>query len=129
MLFPCSEGHDSIMNKPIEENTPLQKKKVRRLNRELKTVKAMITIYCRSLHGKRTGLCDECIQLEEYAVRRLSNCPFLADKPTCARCSIHCYKPDMKQKIVEVMRFSGPRMLFRHPILAVMHLLDEKKCA
>jgi hypothetical protein len=23
------------------------------------------------------------------------------------------------------MRFSGPRMLFRHPLLAVFHLLDK----
>ena len=115
------------MNKPIEDNRAFQRKKARRLNRELKTVKAMITIYCHSLHGRKAEICEECAQLEDYASKRLANCPFMADKPTCARCSIHCYKSAMKEKMVEVMRFSGPRMLFRHPILAVMHILDGKK--
>jgi hypothetical protein len=36
---------------------------------------------------------------------------------------------DMKQRIVEVMRFAGPRMLLHHPLLAIAHLLDEKKPA
>jgi hypothetical protein len=33
----------------------------------------------------------------------------------------------MKKKIVEVMRYAGPRMLLHHPILAIQHLIDEKR--
>ena len=117
------------MNKPIEDNKALQRKSARRLNRELKTIKAMIAIYCRSHHRRKPEICIECRQLSEYAGKRLSCCPFMSHKPTCARCSIHCYQPAMKQKITEVMRFSGPKMVFRHPILAFMHLLDGKKRA
>jgi len=35
----------------------------------------------------------------------------------------------MKKRIIEVMRFSGPRMLLQHPLLAIAHLIDEKKGA
>lgn len=98
-----------------------------RLAREVKTVNAMIAIYCRDKHGKqRSGLCDECRQLAQYAEKRLANCPFQQDKPTCGNCTIHCYKPEMKKRIKAVMRYSGPRMMIHHPFLAITHLLDEK---
>ena len=31
------------------------------------------------------------------------------------------------EKIRAVMRFSGPRMMFRHPVMAVRHVLEVKK--
>ena len=34
---------------------------------------------------------------------------------------------DMRNKIREVMRFSGPRMIFHHPILAIKHLVQTRK--
>jgi len=49
----------------------------------------------------------------------MSRCPFGPDKPTCAKCPIHCYKPQVRERVREVMRFAGPRMLLRHPVLAV----------
>ena len=54
-------------------------------------------------------------------------CPHMETKTFCSCCKTHCYKPDMKQKIKEVMRYSGPRMLFHHPVLAVKHVIEEKK--
>jgi len=33
----------------------------------------------------------------------------------------------MREKIREVMRFSGPRMLFHHPIAAIRHVVESKK--
>ena len=96
----------------------------RRARRELRTVGAMIAIYCRENHGATEGLCADCQVLEDYARQRVDRCPLLADKPTCVNCPIHCYKPAMKERIRVVMRFAGPRMLWRHPFLAVSHLLD-----
>ncbi|MCU0373022.1 MAG: nitrous oxide-stimulated promoter family protein [Ignavibacteria bacterium] len=32
----------------------------------------------------------------------------------------------MREKVKNVMRYSGPRMLLKHPYLAVRHLLNEK---
>ncbi len=97
-----------------------------RLSRELKTVLAMIGIYCKS-HHHAGGLCDQCRELSDYAVLRLARCPFQEDKTTCGKCTVHCYKPEMREQIIKVMRYSGPRMIFHHPILACAHLLDERQ--
>jgi hypothetical protein len=90
--------------------------------REIKVVNLMIGIYCRKKHHTKKGqLCEECKQLSEYATLRTSKCPFMATKTFCSRCKVHCYRPDMKLKIKEVMKFSGPRMMIYHPILALKH--------
>lgn len=96
-----------------------------RIAREKRTLRAMLAIYCRAHHARRGELCAECEELLGYAVCRLDRCPFGADKSTCAACPIHCYKPAMRQRVQTVMRYSGPRMTFRHPILAMMHLWDK----
>lgn len=96
-----------------------------RIQREKRTVSAMIVMYCRAHHSESQGLCAECSKLRDYALARLDRCPFAGEKPTCARCPIHCYKPDMKAAIRGVMRYSGPRMLWRHPLLAMMHQIDS----
>jgi hypothetical protein len=99
----------------------------RRMERERRTIEAMFGIYCHAQHGDRDGLCDECQELLDYARARLDRCPFRADKPTCARCPVHCYRPAMRAQIITVMRYAGPRMFFRHPGLAVQHLWDDFK--
>ena len=109
--------------KKHSESTPLHP----RLQRELETVTAMIVIFCRAHHGKGRQLCLACRELNDYAAKRLRNCIFQQDKPTCGSCSIQCYKPWMKKRIIEVMRYSGPRMMFTHPLLACAHLLDERR--
>ena len=96
-------------------------------NSEKDTVSKMIRLYCRLKHQHKTELCTDCRQLEEYSRNRLEYCPFGEDKPACEKCSVHCYKPDYRKRIREVMRFSGPRMLFYHPVEAVKHFLKKKK--
>ena len=98
----------------------------RRIAREKKTVGAMIALYCRSHHGSRE-LCAECAPLRQYAFERLDKCTFQEGKTTCVKCKVHCYKPEMREKVRAVMRFSGPRMIYRHPVLAVMHLVDSRR--
>lgn len=95
-----------------------------RMARESKTVEAMIRLYCREQHGTAEELCAECSELLEYARARLEKCPFQEGKTTCAKCPVHCYKPAMREKIRVVMRYAGPRMLSRHPVLTLWHLLD-----
>ena len=95
-----------------------------RMKREQKTVEYMIDIYCRDYHGTEGILCDECSELAEYARIRLNRCPFQENKTTCGNCPIHCYKPQMRKKIRDVMRYSGPRMRWQHPLLAIGHMLD-----
>jgi hypothetical protein len=102
-----------------------------RLRREWRTLAAMIAISCTQRHGGRRGaLCADCRELHDYAQLRLTRCPFGPDKPTCAHCRVHCYRPEMRERVRDVMRFAGPRMLSRHPWLAVMHLLvDDRRPA
>lgn len=99
----------------------------KRLEQEKNTVQKMIRLYCKGHHHPTDGLCPECQQLEDYALNRVSHCKFGDNKPTCGKCTVHCYKPDMRQKIKEVMRYSGPRMLFVDPISALRHLMDGRK--
>lgn len=100
-----------------------------RLIREEKTVNAMIRLYCRAHHAPAAIPCAECQALMDYAHARLEKCPYQADKPTCANCPIHCYRPDRRETMRAVMRYAGPRMLWRHPWLAVSHLLEGRKKA
>lgn len=100
-----------------------------RLQRERTTIKKMIAIYCREQHGTVDGLCVDCAGLQAYAHQRLDKCIFGGEKPTCANCPVHCYKPEMREKVRVVMRYAGPRMLLRHPALALRHLLDGRKKA
>ena len=96
------------------------------MDRETKTVRLMIELYCRDQHG-REGLCDACRALADYAAKRIAKCPFGKDKPACSDCTVHCFKPDMRAQIREVMRYSGPRMTWRHPLLALDHLKRKMK--
>lgn len=97
----------------------------RRLSRERKTLEAMIRIRCRDIHKPEgSGLCGECRDLLGYAEGRLAKCPFGEGKPTCARCPVHCYRPEMRERVREVMRYAGPRMIREHPWLALMHMLE-----
>jgi hypothetical protein len=100
-----------------------------RLGRERRTVAAMIELRCRDLHAVEAGACDECRSLGEYADTRLEKCPYGDEKPTCVNCPIHCYARAEREQMKEVMRYSGPRMLLRHPILAIRHMLDGRKQA
>lgn len=100
-----------------------------RMDRERRTVDAMVLIYCRGHHGTGGGPCDGCLELRGYAHARLERCRYQDAKPTCARCPVHCYRPDMRERVREVMRYSGPRMMLRHPVLAVAHLRDGRRKA
>ena len=96
------------------------------IEREKHTVERMIKLYCRDKEGNRV-LCHNCEELREYALCRLSNCPYGEKKGSCKYCKIHCYKPEMREKIREVMRYAGPRMILYHPIDAVRHLIKEMR--
>lgn len=95
-----------------------------RISNEKTVVALMVRIYCRNHHGT-AALCEECTELLTYAHARLDKCPFGDDKNTCRQCQIHCYRRDMAEKIRTVMRYSGPRMIFHHPVHAINHMLTE----
>ena len=96
-----------------------------RLAREGHTIQVMVGIYCRENHRPTQILCPKCQGLFNYAMQRMGKCPFLSAKPTCAKCPIHCYKPEMREQVRQVMRYAGPRMMIYHPFLALRHYADQ----
>ncbi|UCH88090.1 MAG: nitrous oxide-stimulated promoter family protein [Thermoplasmata archaeon] len=98
-----------------------------RIARERKTIKIMIEMHCKAHHDVKKGLCSKCSELQDYAMKRLDKCKLHENKPTCAKCTVHCYKPAMRERVRAVMRYSGPRMLSRHPVLALLHLRDSRR--
>ena len=94
---------------------------------EKAVVRKMIEVYCRKQHKSKGELCTECKELRDYAILRSEKCPFMETKTFCSNCKVHCYKPEMREKIRQVMRFSGPRMIFYHPVLAVRHVIESRK--
>lgn len=96
--------------------------------REFRTIVAMLRIYCHAHHASQgPALCPECAELHDYAQRRLERCVFGDAKPTCAKCTVHCYKPVMRERVRQVMMWAGPRMLWRYPVLAVRHMIDGRR--
>ncbi len=93
----------------------------RRLAFEARTVRAMMRIYCRDHHGG-DSLCPDCQALLEYSEKRVSRCPHGIEKPNCKDCPIHCFREPQRSEIHAVMRYAGPRMLGKHPIMALHHL-------
>ena len=104
-----------------------------RLARELKTIAAMLRIYCRDHHGAAArgdaDVCGNCASLQDYARQRLAGCTYGPEKPTCVNCQIHCYGRRQREDMRTVMRYAGPRMLWRHPVLALAHIVDGRRPA
>ena len=97
------------------------------IEREKRTVRSMVEIYCADHHGRPPEhLCDSCRELLDYSRERLDRCPYGEQKPSCKACPVHCYKPDPRERMREVMRYAGPRMVWRHPWLALAHLWQER---
>lgn len=128
----------------------------RKREREQKIVSQMIALYCKGNHsahrsvslrergdemqqvpegaalrerdsGERRDLCPECAELEAYTHARSERCPFMEEKTFCSNCTVHCYRPEMRERIRTVMRYAGPRMLFHHPVMAIRHMIDSQR--
>lgn len=106
-------------------------KTARRRKREMRTISQMVALYCAGNHGDcpRTqnahcgeAVCDKCAALDSYAVERTRQCKRMDVKTSCEECENHCYRPEQREEIRQVMRYAGPRMLAKHPIAAIRHL-------
>lgn len=98
--------------------------------KEQRVVEEMIKLYCSKNHPsykENSTMCQECRILSDYAKQRSKHCPFMEQKTFCANCTVHCYKPEMREQIRKVMRFSGPRIILYHPVMAVWHLICSVK--
>ena len=106
-----------------------------RLRREHRTMERMVAIYCRDHHESSPGeptrgnLCQDCREFLAYSEKRLAKCPYGPRKPICAKCPIHCYRHARREQARKIMRYAGPRMMTRHPYLALMHVADRLRPA
>ncbi len=119
-----------------QSSQTVQEKIEKKRQSEEAIVAQMIGLYC---HGKKHtqdgSLCEDCQRLLDYAHTRIERCPFMETKTFCAYCKVHCYKPEAKEQIRQVMAYAGPRMLLRHPWMTLYHaltglrgkLLEEEK--
>ena len=98
-----------------------------RLDREHRTIAIMVDMYCRENHASDGARCGDCQALLNYADQRIRRCPHGLDKPSCTSCTIHCYQQVWRERMRVVMRYAGPRMLWRHPWLALRHLVDSRR--
>jgi hypothetical protein len=101
---------------------------VRKRENEARLLREMAYLYCRSKHsargglGKAAALCPDCAGLLDYALERTARCPFMETKTFCSACSVHCYSRERQEQIRELMRFSGSRLLLRHPVVCLRHI-------
>ena len=98
----------------------------KRISREIVTIEKMIKIYVKS-HPAPDDNPEYYQTLFSYAVKRLEKCRYGEAKPACKQCPIHCYQPKQREQMKIIMRWAGPKMLYFHPILAIRHLIDDRK--
>jgi len=112
----------------------LDKKK----DKDIRVLADFVSIFCRENHQRQTGnvssiedaglrsnldgkdlvLCSDCQRLLNHGIAKLLLCPY-DPKPMCKKCETHCYAPGYREKIREVMRFSGLYMI-KHGRLDLM---------
>lgn len=90
---------------------------------EQKTMAQIIRLYCHKKHHTNGALCTHCQALHNYAIERIQHCPHMAVKTFCSVCPSHCYAPEQREAIRQIMRYSGPRMLLYAPRLTLQHIL------
>lgn len=109
--------------------------------KDLKVLALFTEVYCREHHReiprapflpaafglpemvpRRPRLCSECQEFLAYALGRRLRCP-LDPKPACKHCTVHCYRPGHREKVREIMRFSGQHLIKRGRIDLLWHYL------
>ena len=124
---------------PLPPGTRAKPNTPKLLQRDLRTLTRFIQIYCHGHHyhqapavlrgmdlqkiaGKPVELCPPCTKLLQHALVKRTHCQ-RNPKPQCKDCPSHCYAPNYRQQIREVMRFSGMKLLFSGRLDYLFHLL------
>ena len=97
----------------------------KKIDDEKIVVKMMADYYCKKHHYPEKNQCCDCEKLVEYAFLKLDKCFYGEGKPICSECKIHCYSITMRKKIKDIMRYSGPRMIYIHPVASLKHLMAK----
>lgn len=131
------------MTSPILENMKVNECQTTpglspRERKDLKVLTLFTATYCGAKHaGEKTSLqvaepelqglgferyhlCGDCRELLDYAFARRIKCP-LDPKPTCKHCHVHCYRPGHRERVREIMRFSGRHLILRGRLDLLWH--------
>jgi predicted amidophosphoribosyltransferase len=98
----------------------------KRIDRERHALTAQLHIYCRARHGAGQKLCSACADRQHYIAERMERCELRAAKPTCTTCAFRCYAPPQQVKLRAILRYAGPRLLRKHPLLALWLRFDTQ---
>lgn len=97
--------------------------KMTRLQKEQQVIETMIRLYCKGNKHASGALCEDCQALCEASKTRLAHCRHGEQKTFCGQCKTNCYPPILRENMRAVMRYSGPRIMLYHPIMALRHAL------
>jgi hypothetical protein len=134
----CASGPSTVQApQPVSGIRPTSRK----LRKDLRTLALFIDLYCRrrhrnaarapvwlrtvdvaAVHGRPLELCPECAKLAAHAFAKRMQCP-LEPKPACKHCPQHCYAPQYRAQIRDVMRYSGRRLVLGGRIYYLLRLL------
>lgn len=101
----------------------------KRREKKHEIVEKMIETYCTKQKHLNDGgkLCSDCDELLNYSLQRTTRCPHVEKTLFCVNCPTPCYKPDMKEKMRIMMKYSGPRFFFSHPLIVLEHVMYDFK--
>lgn len=125
--------YDVRMDLQTVNRPPLTRKE----RKDLKVLALFTSVYCTAHHDQQTPLhelpaelgslahyrcCEQCQQFLRYAIERRLRCP-LQPKPACKQCPVHCYRPGHRERVREIMRYSGRRLIRRGRLDLLWHFL------
>ncbi len=118
--------------------TPINTDVTKKEKKDLQILALFTSVYCRGHHTaerkplsglpqqlivlERYVCCPDCLDFLDYAIERRLNCP-LDDDPVCKHCQIHCYRSGHREKVREIMRYSGKTLIKRGRLDLLWHYL------
>ncbi|HEY3308005.1 MAG TPA: nitrous oxide-stimulated promoter family protein [Desulfuromonadaceae bacterium] len=106
----------------------------RNQKKDIRLIGKFAEVYCAGRHGTlersqfllpaglgRRDLCAECAAFMEYAITKRMKCPLEAEKPSCKHCRIHCYTEQQREKVREIMGYSGRKLMLRGRLDYIWH--------
>lgn len=97
----CREKHKGLMKAPFQ----------------IKDDRLRETLGAADLH-----LCADCTKLLSHGIAKRLMCPY-DPKPMCKKCQTHCYASGYRERVRQVMKFSGLYLVKRGRIDLLLHYL------